>query len=126
MPYKFGLGAFDGPTQDATNSFTVNFALGYETEIFFAVLMSVMLVNGDSYLDGKLSPVYDLQFGVRLLSLNSGFVSPPFFDRATAAQYVPSDQSHAVLMKVIDAVGLLVEASSGNHITMETYHSGLP
>lgn len=66
MAYQFDLETdFDEIFVDIAGTHVIDFALGYDLEEDTVVLMSVLLVSGDSYLHGELQGVFDLQFGIR-------------------------------------------------------------
>ena len=67
MAYFFDLETElpDAPFVDGFDVEIIEFALGYDVDADIAMVMSVMLVPGASYLDGELEDVFDLRFGIR-------------------------------------------------------------
>jgi hypothetical protein len=61
MTYKFDLERdFEAaPFIDGLGTAVIEFALGYDLERHKVIVMSVLLVRGDSYLEGKIANVFD-------------------------------------------------------------------
>jgi hypothetical protein len=128
MAYRFDLDRdFEAvPFVDQFGTAVIDFALGYELESSSVVLMSVMLVRGDSYLHGQISGIYDLQFGIRVRDLVSDKVTPPDFSTASATKYIPAEARAVVLEVLLNAIGVLVTSTRPDFITMETFYGNLP
>jgi hypothetical protein len=88
--------------------------------------MSVLLVRGDSYLEGKVAGIFDLQFGTRERDVESGAVGPLDFSSAAAARWIPDRFKADVLGVLLEAVGALLVAVHPSYVTMETYYGNLP
>jgi len=104
----------------------VDFALGYDIEADIVVLMSVMFVTGESYLNGILEDLYDLQFGIRIRNLVHDTVSPPDFGSASSALFVPPESREHVVVNLRNAIQRLLEHKHPRALTMETLHAHLP
>jgi hypothetical protein len=128
MAYRFDLDRdFETtPFVDQLGTAIIDFALGYELEASSVVLMSVMLVQGDSYLYGEISGLYDLQFGIRVRDLVSDTVTPPDFSTASARKYIPEEGRAEVLKLLLKAVEALEKSTRPVFVTMETVYGHLP
>jgi hypothetical protein len=128
MAYKFDLETeFDEIFIDRDGTRVVDIALGYDLDQDKVVLMSVMLVSGDSFLRGELQGVYDLQFGIRERKLvDEETVTPPDFSTASAEKYIPKEFRSAVFGVLLKAVQKLLLELKPPYLTMETYYGHLP
>jgi hypothetical protein len=128
MTYKFELERdfTTTPFVDTQGTAAVEFALGYDLDRSRVILMSVLLVRGDSYLEGKVAGIFDLQFGTRERDIGSSSVSPPDFSAASAARWIPKQFKSDVLTVLLEAIAALLTAVGPNYVTMETYHGHLP
>lgn len=103
MAYIFDLETVDfkaTPFVDTSGTSVIDFALGYDPEANTVVLMSVMLVAGESYLEGKLPDIRDLQFGIRVRNLAHDTISPPDFSSTSAGLFIPNDARQLVLANI--------------------------
>jgi hypothetical protein len=117
----------DAPFVDMFGTEIVEFALGYDIDREIAMVMSVMLVPGASYLDDALDGVFDLRFGIRERDLKHEWkVTPPDYTRECADQYIPREHRQAVTGLLHKAVELLTKHSDAKYLTMETFYSKLP
>ena len=124
MAFEFELeDDFEGPLIEDDGTWLIDIALGYDTEDDLAVVMSVMLVPGDAYLEGQASNVFDLQFGIRRKWPDR--TSAPDFDKQAGRQFIPPERNAEVLMAIRRAVMWLVDAVRPTDLTMETYHADL-
>jgi hypothetical protein len=129
MAYAFDLETElpDAPFVDGFDVETVEFALGYDVDAEIAVLMSMMLVPGASYLDDHLDDVFDLRFGIRERDLKHEWkVSAPDYTRETAVKYIPKEQRKAVTDLLCQSLGVLTKHSGAKHLTMVTFYANLP
>jgi hypothetical protein len=111
---------------DAAGTITIEFALGYDIERDTVVVMSVMLVRTDSYLAGRYTGIYDLQFGIRQRDLRTNAVTSPDFGTESTSRFIPKASRAEVAEVLLRAIWALVDRTRPNHLTMETYYSHLP
>jgi hypothetical protein len=114
MAYIFDLEDVDlkaTPFVDASGSSVIDFALGYDPGADTVVLMSVMLVAGESYLDGKLPDVRDLQFGIRVRNFAHDTISPPDFSSASVGLFIPKHARQLVFVNIHYAISALLRHS---------------
>ena len=124
MAFEFELEEdFEAPRQEAADTWVVDIALGYDVSISLAVVMSVMLVQGDSYLEQEVSNVFDLQFGIRRRFPDT--TSEADFTKATGRLTIPPDRNKDVLAAIRSAAIRLVTVVRPDHLTMETYYPNL-
>lgn len=124
MAFEFELEEdFEAPHQEHEDTWVIDIALGYDAHAVLAVVMSVILVQGDSYLEGSISNAFDLQFGIRQRFLESA--SELDFSKEVGRRYIPSDRNKDVLAAIRSAAIQLVSAVRPEHLTMETYHPHL-
>jgi len=129
MPYIFDLETElpDAPFVDAMGVEIVEFALGYEVDADIAIVMSVMLVPGASYLDDHLEDVFDLRFGIRERDLKHEWkVTAPDYTRECADRYIPKEHRKAVTGLLCQSLEVLTKHSGAKHLTMETFYPKLP
>jgi hypothetical protein len=128
MTYKFDLERdFEAtPFIDGLGTAVIEFALGYDLERDKVIVMSVLLVRGDSYLEGKIANVFDLQFGTRERDVTSGEVGGLDFSAASAATWIPAQFRSDVAQVLLEAIGALIAAIKPTYVTMETYYGNLP
>ena len=129
MAYIFDLETVDfraTPFVDTSGTSVIDFALGYNPEANTVVLMSVMLVAGESYLEGKLPDIRDLQFGIRVRNLAHDTISPPDFSSTSAGLFIPNDARQLVLANIHYVIIALLRYSWPPYLTMETYYPNLP
>jgi hypothetical protein len=129
MTYIFDLETElpDVPFVDGFDVETVEFALGYDVDAETAMVMSVMLVPGASYLDGELEDVFDRRFGIRERDLKHEWkVSAPDYTRECADRYIPKEHRKAVAGLLCQSLGVLTKHSGAKHLTMETFYANLP
>ncbi len=128
MAYQFDLETdFDEIFIDKDGTQILDFALGYDLDEETVVLMSVMLVSGESYLTGELGGVYDLQFGIRERNLSEEqVVTAPDFSTTSVEKYIPKEHRRSVFDMLLRAIDKLVSGLNPSYITMETYYGHLP
>jgi hypothetical protein len=129
MAYEFDLEAEvpAEPFVDAMGTEICEFALGFDIERDVAIVMSVMLVPGGSYLDEEIDHVFDLRFGIRERDLTHEWkVTPPDYSTDGANRYIPKGERAIVMDRLLDAVQVLVEHSAAILLTMENFHDNLP
>jgi hypothetical protein len=128
MTYRFELERKfpHAPSYDRDGSASIEFALGYDPERDTVVVMSTLLVTGDSYMQGKMLGLYDLQFGIRERNLATHQITPPDFSSVSASKYIPRTFRGEVMTILLEAVEALVHAVDPQHLTMETYYGHLP
>ena len=129
MAFIFDLEEVDSDVDlfvDASGTSIIDFALGYDQETSTAILMSVMLVSGESYLEGTFANVRDIQFGIRVRNLVHDTISPPDFTSASASLFIPKGARVHVLVNICKALMFLLRRAKPQFLTMETYYPNLP
>ena len=128
MAYTFDLDA-EVPTVpfvDALRTEIVEFALGYDIERNVAVVMSVMLYPGGTYLRG-VAGAFDLRFGVRERDLDHAWkLTPPDYEREANDRFIPAAHRPEVKERLYEAIEVLLAHSKAVHVTMQSYYSWLP
>jgi len=122
MPYEINIGqpgdVFDGVYGD----YVVDFDLGEDSDSIEVVQMVVALVEDDDSGDHP----FELMFGIRRRSLETGATSREAFDHETARQYVPRENAEEVLGLVLESIQKLLEHVDPFEIVMESFESDLP
>jgi hypothetical protein len=114
------------PFVDNMGAEIIEFALGYDVDANHAAIMSVMLIPGVSYLDGRVKGVFDLRFGIRERDMNHEWkVSGPDFSVKSADKYIPKQYREVVLRLICESLGILIAHSTAEHLTMESYYPNL-
>jgi hypothetical protein len=129
MAYIFDLETElpDAPFVDAMDVEIVEFALGYDVDADIAMVMSVMLVPGASYLDDHLDDVFDLRFGIRERDLKHECkVTAPDYTRECVDRSIPKEHRKAVFGLMCKSLEVLTKHSGAKHLTMETIYPNLP
>ena len=124
MAFQFELEQdFEAPRQEAPDMWVIDIALGYDDVRPVSAVMSVILVQGDSYLEGAVTNAFDLQFGIRVRRLDS--VSKFDFRKETGVEFIPRERNKDVLAAIRRAAISLVSVVRPDHLTMETYYGDL-
>jgi hypothetical protein len=124
MAFEFELEEnLETPRREEEDLWVIDIGLGYDKDEGVAVVMTVMLVRGDSYLEGKVRNAFDLQFGIRKRSLH--YVTTPDFHKETGRRYIPQYRNKDVLICVGRAAMYLAHEVKPDHLTMETFDPNL-
>src|SRR5438046_2329294 len=128
MAFQFDLESdFDQVYVDRHGTKIIDFALGYDLDENIVVLMSVMLVSGESYLKNEFAGIYDLQFGIRQRSLSGvEHLTPPDFGNQSSLKYIPRSKRADILKILKVALACLLLDTQVRFVTMETYYGHLP
>ena len=104
MPFEIKIGqpsdVFDGTYGD----YIVDFELGEDLDTLEVVQMVVALVEDDQTGNDP----FELMFGIRRRSLETGETSRPVFDHETARQYVRKEDAEEVLGLVLESIRRLL------------------
>jgi hypothetical protein len=122
MPYEFKIGQPGEVFFGTYGDYIVDFDLGEDSDTIEVVQMMVALVEDD---DTGNDP-FELMFGIRRRSLETGATTLPAFDHEAARQYVPKESADEVMRLVLDSIGKLMETVNPGLITMESFESDLP
>jgi hypothetical protein len=128
MAYKFDLDAEvpAEPFVDALRTEICEFALGYDVDRNVAIVMSVMLYPGATYLKG-VAGVFDLRFGIRERDLDHVWrLTPPDYSKETTDMCIPAKHRQDVKERLYEAIEVLLAHSKAAHVTMQSYYSELP
>ncbi|MBV8752973.1 MAG: hypothetical protein JO328_08950 [Hyphomicrobiales bacterium] len=124
MAFEFELEAdLEAPRREEEDLWVIDIGLGYDKDEGVAVVMTVMLIRGDSYLEGKVRNAFDLQFGIRKRSLY--YVTTPDFHKEAGRRYIPQQHNKDVLTRILSAAMNLTQEVKPDHLTMETFDANL-
>jgi hypothetical protein len=121
MPYEFEIGQMGGVLV-RNHDYIVDFDLGEDSGTIEVVQMVVALVEDD---DTGNDP-FELMFGIRRRSLETGKTSDMIFDHATARLYVPRDFAEDVMGRVLESIRALIKHVDPYSVSMESFESALP
>jgi hypothetical protein len=115
------------PFRDWQQCDIVEFSLGYYPDENTAVIMSVMLVPGASYIKVPNVRVYDLKFGIRTRDMEHEWkVGEPDFSHESVERYIAREDRIRVMECVLRAIEALISFTGPEHVTMVTAEKGLP
>ena len=128
MAFQFDLETeLDEIFLDEAGTHALDFALGYDLDDDKVIMMSVLLVSGESYLQGEVENLYDLQFGIRERFLSEDeHVTPPDFSTSSVEKYIPRQFRRAVFDVLLQAIKKLLAEANPSYLTMETFYGSLP
>jgi hypothetical protein len=122
MPYEFKIGQLGDVLIGTYGDYIVDFDLGEDSDSIDTVQMMVGLTEDDH----TGSDPFELLFGIRRRSLETGITTPPRYNHATACQYIPKSQRNAVMLLILASVRKLVEFVNPDRVVMVTYEPDLP
>lgn len=129
MSYIFDLETdfSDEPFTDALGTHIIEFVLGFDVAQGRAIIMSVMLVPGGSFLRPPVKGVYDLRFGLRERDMEHTWkVTPPDYTRDAVEKYIPPECRDEVKIELLKSIKYIVGRIRPDGLTMETFYPNLP
>ncbi len=122
MPYEFKIGEPGEVLTGVYGDYLVDFDLGEISDTVDVVQMVVALVEDDE----TRSDPFELMFGIRLRSLETGKTSETFFDYQTARTYVTKQEAELVMPRILESVRRLVRQVNPFELVMELFEADLP